>query len=127
MLQVRSRSKLCFETWIDWVSSLKDGEAFVRAERIPDSDVLDSPLVTIAGMYPVVNSEVRIRLQDFGAGEAYTVLLGRTAEGSAAAVARIKHGILSSSRPESVPWSCVGRQLRGESWAQITFPVRRSE
>ena len=68
-------------------SSLKEGEAFVRAERIPDSGVLDNPLVTIAGMYPVINGEVRVRLQDFGVGEAYTILLGRTAEGSAATVA----------------------------------------
>ena len=68
-------------------SSLKEGEAFVRAERIPDSGVLDSPLVTIAGMYPVINGEVRVRLQDFGVGEAYTILLGRTAEGSVATVA----------------------------------------
>lgn len=68
-------------------SSLKEGEAFVRAERIPDSGVLDSPLVTIAGMYPVINGEVRVRLEDFGVGEAYTILLGRTAEGSVATVA----------------------------------------
>ena len=68
-------------------SSLKEGEAFVRAERIPDSGVLDSPLVTIAGMYLVINGEVRVRLQDFGVGEAYTILLGRTAEGSVATVA----------------------------------------
>ena len=60
-------------------SSLKEGEA--------DSGVLDSPLVTIAGMYLVINGEVRVRLQDFGVGEAYTILLGRTAEGSVATVA----------------------------------------
>lgn len=68
-------------------SSLKEGEVFVRAERIPDLGVIDSPLVTIAGMYPVINGEVRVRLQDFGTGEAYTILLGRNAEGSAATVA----------------------------------------
>lgn len=68
--------------------SLKEGETFVHAERIPDSGVLDSPLVTIAGMYPVINGEVCVRLQDFGVGEAYTILLGPTAEGSGATVAQ---------------------------------------
>ncbi|MDN5940437.1 MAG: hypothetical protein L0H94_01025 [Nitrospira sp.] len=67
--------------------SLKERAVFVRAERIPDSGLLDSPFVTIAGMYPVKNGEVRVRLQDFGVGEAYTILLGRTAEDSAATVA----------------------------------------
>lgn len=67
-------------------SSLKDGEVFVRAERIPDSGALDSPQVTISALYKVINNEVRIRLPDFGAFEAYTVVLGRTAEGVATLV-----------------------------------------
>lgn len=57
--------------------SLKDGEAFVRAERIPDAGVLDSPLGTIAAPYPVVNNEVHVRLSDFGARDAYTIVLGK--------------------------------------------------
>lgn len=61
-------------------SSLKGGEAFVLAERIPDSGALDSPLVTIAAPYPVVNNEIHVRLPDFGTGEAYTVVLGRSIE-----------------------------------------------
>ena len=67
-------------------SSFKDGEVFVRAERIPDSGALDSPQVTISALYKVINNEVRICLQDFGAFEAYTVVLGRTAEGVATLV-----------------------------------------
>ena len=66
--------------------SLKERAVFVRAERIPDSVALSSPLVAIAGMYPVVNGEVRIRLRGFGAGEAYTVLLESVAEGGTSAV-----------------------------------------
>jgi Glycosyl hydrolases family 39 len=60
--------------------SLKEREVFIRAERIPDSGMLDSPQVTIAAPYPVVNNEVRVRLPDFGAGDAYTVVLGRAAD-----------------------------------------------
>jgi hypothetical protein len=72
---------------LDLVSSfLKDGEVFVRAERIPDSGTLDSPQVTISALYKVINNEVRIRLPDFGAFEAYTVFLGRAAEGVATTV-----------------------------------------
>ena len=61
-------------------SSLEERAVFVRAERIPDSGMLDSPLVTIAAAYPVVNNEVRVRLPDFGVGDAYTVVLGRVAD-----------------------------------------------
>lgn len=57
--------------------SLKERAVFVRAERIPDSGMLDSPQVTIAAPYQVVNNEVRVRLPDFEAGDAYTVVLGR--------------------------------------------------
>ena len=60
--------------------SLKERAVFVRAERIPDSGLLDSPFVTIAAAYPVVNNEVRVRLPDFGAGDAYMVVLGRVVE-----------------------------------------------
>ena len=61
-------------------SSLEERAVFVRAERIPDSGLLDSPQVTIAASYPVVNNEVRVRLPDFGAGDAYMVVLGRVVE-----------------------------------------------
>lgn len=65
--------------------SLKERTVFVRAERIPDSGMLDSPFVTIAAVYPVVNNEVRVRLPDFGAGDAYMVVLGRVVEAVPAA------------------------------------------
>ena len=55
--------------------SLSEQQIYVRAERIPDLGLLDSPQVTIAASYPVVNNELRIELQDFRAGEAYTVVL----------------------------------------------------
>ena len=64
--------------------SLKERAVFVRAERIPDSGMLDSPLVTIAAAYPVVNNEFRVRLPDFGAGDAYTVVLGRVVDAAPA-------------------------------------------
>lgn len=68
--------------------SLKEQTVFVRAERIPDSGILDSPQVTIAASYPVFNNEVRIHLQDFGAGEAYTVVIGKAAEVAPAAASK---------------------------------------
>ena len=60
--------------------SLKERAVFVRAERISDSGMLDGPYVTIAAVYPVVNNEVRVRLPDFGAGDAYMVVLKRVVE-----------------------------------------------
>ena len=60
--------------------SLKERAVFVRAERISDSGMLDGPYVTIAAVYPVVNNEVRVRLPDFGAGDAYMVALKRLVE-----------------------------------------------
>ena len=65
--------------------SLKGGEAFVRAERIPDSDVLDSPLGIIAARYPLLNNEIHVHLPDFWVGDAYTVVIGKAAEVVAAA------------------------------------------
>jgi hypothetical protein len=58
----------------------KDGEIFIRAERILDSGALDRPQVTISAPYPVINNEIRLRLPEFLAWEAYTVVVGRTAE-----------------------------------------------
>lgn len=66
--------------------SLKEQQIFVRAERIPDLGLLDSPQVTIAAPYPVVKNELRIELKDFKPGEAYTVVLG-TATGAVPAAA----------------------------------------
>ena len=65
--------------------SLKERAVFVRAERIPDSGMLDNPQVTIAAPYQVVNNEVRVRLPDFEAGDAYTVVLGRVVDAVSAA------------------------------------------
>jgi hypothetical protein len=59
---------------------------FIRAERILDSDALDSPQVTISALFRIVDNEVRIRLPDFEAWEAYTIVLGRAAVGMAIAV-----------------------------------------
>ena len=58
----------------------KDGEVFIRAERIPDAGTLGGPAVTIAAQYPVVNNEVRLHLPEFGAWDAYTIVIGRSAD-----------------------------------------------
>ena len=58
----------------------KDGEVFIRAVRISDAGTVDGPQVTVSALYPVVNNEVRIRLPDFEAWDAYTVVLGRAAD-----------------------------------------------
>jgi hypothetical protein len=72
---------------VDHLANLgRDGEIFIRAERISDTGTPASPQVTISALYQVINNEVRIRLPDFGDLEAYTVVLGRAAEGLAAAV-----------------------------------------
>ena len=68
------------------VNLSNDGEIFIRTERISDAGTLGSLQVTISALYPVINNEVRIRFPDFGAWEAYTVVLGRTAEGVATPV-----------------------------------------
>lgn len=64
----------------------KDGEVFIRAERIPDAGTHDRPEVTIAAPYPVINNEVRLHLPNFEAWDAYTVVLGRAAEDVATSV-----------------------------------------
>ena len=58
----------------------KDGEVFIRAERIPDAGTLGGSEVTIAAQYPVVNNEVRLHLPEFGAWDAYTIVIGRSAD-----------------------------------------------
>jgi hypothetical protein len=68
------------------VSLSKDGEVFIRAERISDASTLDSPEVTIAALYQVTNNEVRLHLPNFEAWDAYTVVLGRAAGRIPAAV-----------------------------------------
>ena len=66
---------------LDHISNLsKDGEAFIRAERIPYTGPLDGPEVTIAAHYPVINNEIRLHLPDFGAWDAYTIVIGRFAD-----------------------------------------------
>ena len=64
----------------------KDGEVFIRAERILDAGALDSPQVTISALYPVLNNVVRIHLPHFEAWEAYTVVLQRAVDRVPAAV-----------------------------------------
>ena len=72
---------------VDRLANLgKDGEIFIRAERISDTGTPARPQVTISAPYQVIDNEVRIRLPDFGNLEAYTVVLGGAAEGFPVAV-----------------------------------------
>ncbi len=67
---------------LDLVSYLgEEGKVFVRAARIPDSGTasLEGYEVAMADECLVRDNEVRVRLRDFGAWEAYTVVLGREA------------------------------------------------
>ena len=58
----------------------KNGEVFIRAQRIPDAGTIEGPEVTIAALYQVKNNEVRLQLPKFKAWDAYTVVLGRAAD-----------------------------------------------
>jgi len=55
----------------------REGNVFVRAERIPDSGTasLENIVTTIEKEYPVVNGAVQVELPDFGPGEAYSIHL----------------------------------------------------
>lgn len=67
---------------MDLVSYLgEEGKVFVRAARIPNSGTasLEGYEVAMADECLVRDNEVRVRLRDFGAWEAYTVVLGREA------------------------------------------------
>jgi hypothetical protein len=56
----------------------KNGEVFVRAERIPDSGTtyLSQTQVTVDQNYPVVDNTIRVSLPHFNAWDAYIIRLG---------------------------------------------------
>lgn len=79
--------EIVFRNVDSFVNLSTDGEVFIHAERIPASDILNGPEVTIEALYRVTNNEARLHLPNFEAWDAYEVVLGRAGDRTPSAAA----------------------------------------